>query len=74
MTDVLCVGGPLHGLRRPAYASVWLHRTCGGPDGQGVERHAYDMRIAFRDGRRIRWWQWRMKPRWTAAGIKGPAQ
>lgn len=74
MVDALCVGGPLHGLRRPIQGTTWLARTCGGPDEQGFERHAYDLRMAFREGRRVRWWQWRMKPRWTSAGIKGPKQ
>lgn len=74
MADALCVGGPLHGLRRSTQANTWLAWTRGGPDGQRLERHGYEKRMAFRDGRRVIWWQWNMKPRWTSAGIKGPKQ
>lgn len=72
MNAIMCVGGPLHGLKRAPDARVYVQPTLGGPDGQGLVYHQYDIQLAYRNGRPIYWWRWRMKPRWSSAGIMGP--
>lgn len=62
---LLCVGGPLHGLRRAAGVPVLAHTTFGPPPIRFVS-HYYD----------LDWnkncWRWRMVPRWPVAGFVKP--
>lgn len=67
----LCVGGPLHGLRRDVRAARLLHRTYGGPENEGAVTHKYDMRRGA-DGRLF--YRWQMTPRWLRAGFIRPSR
>ena len=66
---ILCVGGPLHGLRRNAVGFEMHHSTMGGPDSWGMLRHTYSRQITA-NGRHF--WQWQIIPRWTRAGFMKP--
>ena len=65
----LCVGGPLHGLRREVHAARLLHRTWGGPENEGFVTHKYDLRRCA-DGRLF--YHWQMTSRWLLAGFIRP--
>lgn len=72
---ILCVGGPLHGLRRNAVGFEMHHSTMGGPGSQGLMscwglvRHTYIHRITA-SGRHF--WEWKIIPRWDRAGFMKP--
>ena len=63
---LLCVGGPLHGLRRATnFPSIGAYTR----DLDGTTDHVYQLRSWA--GRR--WWSWKMRGhRCLRAGYKGP--
>lgn len=65
-TLLLCVGGPLHGLRRATGGVPVLAHPTIGPHPIGIVRHVYDLDMARGC------WRWRMVPRWPVAGFVKP--
>jgi hypothetical protein len=67
---LLCVGGPLHGLRRPCLPGgvSYVHFTAG-PAPLRIVEHKYFRRL-LSDGRAFLVWQ--ITPRWPVAGFVKP--
>jgi hypothetical protein len=67
---VLCVGGPMHGVRREVIVGSIGCNTLGGPEREWMLHHTYLLRrYVTPDGRVLRAFVWQIIPRWTRAGF-----